>query len=48
MKQRKIGIERVHIEEDAGKSIHGGDATYLDFNRAGVPLIEIVTRPDIK
>lgn len=46
--KKKIGIERVHIEEDAGKSIHGGDATYLDFNRAGVPLIEIVTRPDIK
>jgi aspartyl-tRNA(Asn)/glutamyl-tRNA(Gln) amidotransferase subunit B len=50
---RDIGITRVHLEEDAGKSLHEGFAesderTYLDFNRAGVPLIEIVTEPDLR
>jgi aspartyl-tRNA(Asn)/glutamyl-tRNA(Gln) amidotransferase subunit B len=50
---RRIGIVRVHLEEDAGKSVHGGFAdsdrnTYLDFNRSGVPLIEIVTQPDLR
>jgi aspartyl-tRNA(Asn)/glutamyl-tRNA(Gln) amidotransferase subunit B len=50
--QRKIGITRVHLEEDAGKSLHEGfpdsDAkTAIDLNRAGVPLIEIVSEPDI-
>jgi len=48
-----IGIVRVHMEEDAGKSLHDGFAdsarsTHLDFNRSGVPLIEIVTRPDLR
>jgi aspartyl-tRNA(Asn)/glutamyl-tRNA(Gln) amidotransferase subunit B len=48
-----VGILRVHMEEDAGKSLHEGFAdsdrcTYLDFNRSGVPLIEIVTRPDLR
>ena len=45
-----VGITRVHIEEDAGKSIHDrfGGATAIDLNRAGVPLIEIVTEPDIR
>ncbi len=45
---KKIGIQRIHIEEDTGKSIHteAGD-TLVDYNRAGVPLIEIVTAPDI-
>ncbi|MCY4076155.1 MAG: Asp-tRNA(Asn)/Glu-tRNA(Gln) amidotransferase subunit GatB [Acidobacteria bacterium] len=48
-----VGIVRVHLEEDAGKSLHEGFAdsarrTYLDFNRSGVPLIEIVTRPDLR
>lgn len=45
---KKIELERIHIEEDTGKSIHteGGD-TLLDYNRAGVPLIEIVSRPDL-
>ena len=51
-----VGIERAHIEEDAGKTTHVGgggrinDATYslVDYNRAGVPLVEIVSRPDIR
>ena len=52
----RVGIERVHQEEDTGKSTHvGGDGrisaaeySLLDFNRSGVPLVEIVTRPDIR
>ena len=46
---RRIGITRIHMEEDAGKSIHdeGGD-TRIDLNRAGVPLIEIVSEPDLR
>ena len=51
--KKKIGVQRIHMEEDAGKSLHEGfpDSsryTYLDFNRSGVPLIEIVTDPDIR
>lgn len=47
-----IHLERLHLEEDAGKSLHEGfpdsaEKTYLDFNRCGVPLIEIVTRPEM-
>lgn len=50
---RKIGITRIHLEEDTGKSIHGGQIgssthTLLDYNRAGVPLIEVVTEPDLR
>lgn len=47
---RRIGITRIHIEEDAGKLIHDGDETrtLIDYNRCGVPLIEIVTEPDIR
>ncbi len=53
----RVGIERAHLEEDTGKSthvggsggrIHGSDASLIDFNRAGVPLVEIVSRPDIR
>ncbi|MBV9574645.1 MAG: Asp-tRNA(Asn)/Glu-tRNA(Gln) amidotransferase subunit GatB [Acidobacteriales bacterium] len=48
---KKIGITRVHLEEDAGKSLHdgfaGSDTTAIDLNRSGVPLIEIVSEPDI-
>jgi len=53
----RVGIERVHMEEDTGKSLHVGGATgriqgaefsLLDYNRAGIPLVEIVTRPDIR
>jgi aspartyl-tRNA(Asn)/glutamyl-tRNA(Gln) amidotransferase subunit B len=49
----RVAVTRVHLEEDAGKSLHHGfsdsdRATHLDFNRAGVPLIEIVTEPDLR
>jgi aspartyl-tRNA(Asn)/glutamyl-tRNA(Gln) amidotransferase subunit B len=49
----RVGITRVHLEEDAGKSLHEGFSdsarkTYVDFNRSGVPLIEIVTEPDLR
>ena len=43
--KKKIEIEEMHIEEDTCKSTHRGEKTLLDFNRAGVPLIEIVTKP---
>ncbi|HUC31883.1 MAG TPA: Asp-tRNA(Asn)/Glu-tRNA(Gln) amidotransferase subunit GatB [Ilumatobacteraceae bacterium] len=52
----RVGIERAHMEEDAGKSthigvsgrVHGADYSLIDLNRAGVPLVEIVSRPDIR
>jgi len=47
--EKKIGITRIHLEEDAGKSIHDqGWETKLDLNRCGVPLIEIVSEPDLR
>lgn len=42
-----IRLNRIHLEEDAGKLIHGLNETYIDYNRGGVPLIESVTEPDI-
>ena len=46
-KKKFINLDRIHLEEDAGKLIHDIDGTMVDFNRAGVPLIEIVSKPDI-
>ncbi len=45
---RHIEIERIHMEEDTCKQLHLGDCSLLDYNRAGTPLIEIVTRPDFR
>jgi len=48
---KKVGVRRIHLEEDAAKNLHGTgmmDATLVDFNRAGVPLIEIVSEPDLR
>ncbi|MBS5481251.1 MAG: Asp-tRNA(Asn)/Glu-tRNA(Gln) amidotransferase subunit GatB [Clostridiales bacterium] len=45
---RRIRITRIHIEEDAGKLVHSRGDTFVDYNRGGVPLIEIVTEPDIR
>jgi len=50
---KKIGLTRIHLEEDAGKSIHGENLgrpgkSYVDYNRTGVPLIEIVSEPDLR
>jgi len=44
---KRIGIRRVHLEEDAGKLIHRNEASLVDFNRAGIPLLEIVSEPEI-
>jgi aspartyl-tRNA(Asn)/glutamyl-tRNA(Gln) amidotransferase subunit B len=41
-----VKIERIHLEEDVAKSIHKVDKTLLDFNKSGIPLVEIVTRPE--
>jgi len=51
--KKRVGITRVHMEEDAGKSLHegfsdSGEKTYIDLNRSGVPLIEIVSEPDLR
>lgn len=46
--KKKIGIERIHLEEDAGKLSHEADGTLVDYNRQGTPLIEIVSKPDIR
>jgi aspartyl-tRNA(Asn)/glutamyl-tRNA(Gln) amidotransferase subunit B len=46
---KRIGITRAHLEEDAGKSVHGiGNSSGIDLNRAGTPLLEIVSEPDIR
>ena len=46
--EKRIGIERIHIEEDAGKLLHTEGATLLDLNRCGIPLIEIVSKPHMR
>ncbi len=45
---KSIRIERVHVEEDAGKSVHGSRGSAVDLNRSGVPLVEIVSQPDLR
>ena len=47
---RKIGIERLHVEQDAGKSLHDQDSkrTFIDLNRSGIALMEIVSKPDLR
>ena len=47
-RRKRVLIKEVHLEEDAGKMIHAGDLSLLDYNRAGTPLLEIVTQPDLE
>lgn len=46
--KKRIGITRAHLEEDAGKNIHEGEHSLVDLNRAGTPLLEIVSEPDLR
>ena len=46
-RRETVGIREVHLEEDAGKMIHAGDVSLLDYNRTGTPLVEVVTQPDL-
>ncbi len=46
--KKRVRIHEIHLEEDAGKMIHAGDMSLLDYNRAGTPLLEIVTEPDLE
>ena len=45
--EKSVTLERIHLEEDAGRSLHYGKDTLVNFNRAGIPLLEIVTKPEI-
>jgi aspartyl-tRNA(Asn)/glutamyl-tRNA(Gln) amidotransferase subunit B len=45
---RRVRLTRIHLEEDAGKNLHRGAVSLVDFNRAGVPLVEIVSEPDLR
>ena len=44
----RVRLTRIHLEEDAGKTIHGGSRSLVDYNRAGAPLVEIVSEPDLR
>ena len=46
-KKKIIHLERLHLEEDSAKQVHDDNYTYIDYNRAGIPLVEIVTKPEI-
>ena len=46
--KKNIGVTRIHFEEDAGKNVHSADSTQVNLNRAGVPLVEIVSEPDMR
>ncbi|HKA86242.1 MAG TPA: Asp-tRNA(Asn)/Glu-tRNA(Gln) amidotransferase subunit GatB [Haliangiales bacterium] len=46
--RRRVRLTRIHLEEDAGKNIHGGGGSLVDLNRAGVPLVEVVSEPDLR
>ncbi|HVK76830.1 MAG TPA: Asp-tRNA(Asn)/Glu-tRNA(Gln) amidotransferase subunit GatB [Kofleriaceae bacterium] len=46
--RKKIRLQRIHLEEDAGKNLHHGATSLVDLNRAGVPLCEVVTQPDLR
>lgn len=47
-KSKKVGITKIQIEEDAGKSIHGVHESYINYNRASIPLVEIISEPDMR
>ncbi|WP_419770912.1 MAG: Asp-tRNA(Asn)/Glu-tRNA(Gln) amidotransferase subunit GatB [Candidatus Marinarcus sp.] len=47
-RQKTIGVTRAHLENDAGKNIHAGSVSHVDLNRAGTPLLEIVSEPDMR
>ncbi|HTR53994.1 MAG TPA: Asp-tRNA(Asn)/Glu-tRNA(Gln) amidotransferase subunit GatB [Kofleriaceae bacterium] len=44
---KRVKLQRIHLEEDAGKSMHAGNVSHVDLNRAGVPLVEVVTAPEL-
>lgn len=46
--EKRVGITRAHLEEDAGKNNHGNNSSFVDLNRAGTPLLEIVSEPDMR
>ena len=46
--KKSVSLERIHLEEDAGRTLHQGPFSLINFNRAGVPLLEIVTRPELE